>query len=492
MIPVVLSKSKYLIGNQCPLYLWVSFHESERLSSPDDVTRYLFEQGHVVHELARELCPDGLNIPVDDFVNNIDYSKKMLQQRRPLFEPSFSVRLPSGQIFARADMLNPVNTDKWDIIEVKSSTHVRDIDIHDVSFQKFCYEKAGLQINKCYIMNINNQYVKHGALNLRQLFNLQDVTTKVDKVSEKIEENINIMFSIIKNDKSPSVAIGRQCNDPYDCPLLSECWDLLPEGNVFNLHRAGLKAFDLFEDGIISIKDIPFDFKLTNIQQIQRDSEISKKPHVDRRRIGEFLKRLRYPLYYLDFETFNPVLPIFDGTRPYQPIPFQFSLHVVRTEQSEPEHFSFLARDRDDPRPKLLTKLNRLLSADGSIVVYNQSFEGSILEQLGKDYPKYQDLVENVTRRFIDLMVPFRRFYFYHPLQAGSISIKKVLPALTGLSYDSMAISNGAEAVVAFQRITYGSVTEREKENVRRDLENYCKFDTEAMMLIVNRLKELV
>lgn len=296
------------------------------------------------------------------------------------------------------------------------------------------------------------------------------------------------MFEVISASECPQVIIGKHCNDPYDCPI-TECWDYLPERSVFDLYRGGKKCFELLEKGLLAIKDIPNDYKLTSNQQIQKDCEANGQDHIDKKGISDFLSTLQYPLYYLDFETIGPAVPLFDGTRPYQAIPFQFSLHVVNEDGAKPEHFSFLASGADDPRPAFLAELMKVLGNAGSIVVYNQGFEEGILKELAIAFPKYDTWVSQVRDRLVDLLVPFRQFLYYNPAQKGSASLKRVLPALTGKSYEGMEISDGQEASITFLAVTYGDVSEEERKKVRADLEKYCALDTEGMIWIVEKLR---
>ena len=203
------------------------------------------------------------------------------------------------------------------------------------------------------------------------------------------------------------------------------------------------------------------------------------------------MNTLQYPLHYLDFETFNPAVPMFDGTWPYQIIPFQFSLHVVDDEKSEPEHYSFLAEGTEDPRPNLLSELRKEIMDTGSIVVYNKAFEIGILSDLADAFPEYQIWIEDVLGRIVDLLVPFRSFHYYHPLQRGSASLKSVLPAVTGKGYESIEIADGETASIAFQQITYGNVPEEKMNKVKEDLEKYCGMDTEGMIWIMDKLQGL-
>jgi hypothetical protein len=482
----LLSKSRYLNGLQCPKLLWITTNEPERVPEPDAATQHIFDQGHLVGELAKKLYPEGTDVPADDFTGNISMTKELLQQRRPLFEAG----VLSGQIYSRADILNPVNEDEWDIIEVKSSTSVKDINYHDVSFQKLCWEDTGLKIRKCFLACINNQYVKNGEVNPEELFIIEDITDDVAAASEGIRGRISSMLKVISSPVCPEMDIGPHCSDPYDCPL-TECWDGLPEHNVFTLYYGGKKSHELYRSGILDIAHIPAGYKLNDKQRIQCACVRNGEPYTDKEAIRQFLDELEYPLYYLDFETFGTAIPLFDGTRPYQNIPFQFSIHVQEKSENELKHYSFLAEGKQDPRLGLLSSLSKLMGDTGSIIAYNKSFEEGVLKNLGTSFTEYAGWTENVVSRLTDLIVPFRSFHYYHPLQKGSASLKSVLPALTGLGYEEMPIASGDNASLAFLSVTFGDVTVEEVARIREELLAYCALDTGGMVRIIESLEEI-
>ncbi len=436
--------------------------------------------------MAKKLYPGGIDVPTEDFMGNIAMTKELLQQRKPLFEAG----VLSGQIYSRADIVNPVNEDEWDIIEVKSSTSVKEVNLQDVAFQKLCWEDSGVKIHKCFLACINNQYVRNGEINPAELFTVQDISDEVAATSEGIRDRIDQMLGIIGEPICPEVVIGPQCTNPYACAL-TECWDGLPEHNVFTLYYGGKKSHELYRSGVIDIADIPAGYKLNGKQSIQCACVASDTPYVNKESIKQFLSGLEYPLYYLDFETFGTAIPLFDGTRPYQNVPFQFSLHVQETPDSELKHFSFLAEGKQDPRPSLLASLSRLIGTSGSVIAYNASFEEGILADLGRAFPQYANWTADVISRLVDLIVPFRGFSYYHPLQKGSASLKSVLPAVTGLGYEGMPVANGNDASLAFLTITLENVAPEEIARTRADLLTYCKMDTEGMVRIVERLGEL-
>jgi len=490
----LLTKSKYLLGLQCPKCLWVAINDKTKIPEPDESLQHIFDQGHLVGELAKKNFPGGIDIDAEDFIGNVDKTKELLKKRKTLFEAGIMI----DNIYSRADVLKPVGKNEWDIIEVKSSTQVKEVNIHDVSFQKHCYKKYGLKIRKCFLMAINNQYVRQGPIDAKHLFVLHDITEEVNSAIIGIQERIEEMFKIISSDLAPDINIGKHCANPYPCSLTDDCWKFLPKNNVFNLYRGGKKSVELFESEVLEIKDIPEHFDLNEKQRIQLKCAKSGKCHINKEEINKFLEALEYPLYYLDFETYATAVPLYDGLRPYQPIPFQFSLHIQKSKGSKPEHYSFLAEGDKDPRKEFVSKLKEVLGDKGSIVVYNQSFEIGCLKELAKLFPEYEEWVESTVKRVVDLLVPFRSFHYHHPKQEGSASIKKVLPAVTGKSYDGMEIAQGDIASLRYLYITHGGVNGAEAKvkseevtKVRKDLEKYCKLDTEGMVWIVGKLEEL-
>ncbi len=482
----LLTKSKYLIGLECPKYLWLVFNDSAQIKKVETEQLRLFEEGKKVGELAKKLFPDGIDLPTD-FKENIVKTKEALNKGKCLFEAGFFFK----NCFSRADILEPVENE-WDIIEVKSGTDVKDIHIHDLSFQKFIYESNGLKIRKCFILHLNNEYVRKGDLEIQKLFVKKDVTFEVNKEIRFIDERIEEMFKIINSDKQSQKAglfLKESFKKGYHDCINDGCIEL-PENNVFCLYRGGKLSCELFENNIIHIKDIPIHVKLNGKQQIQKDCEIKKEVFIDKNKIKDFLKELKYPLHFMDFETFNPAIPMFDNTKPYSQIPFQFSLHIVEKEKSEPIHHYFLYEGDSDPRKDFIFELKKAILEAGTIIVYNQPFEISVLKNLAELYPENKNWTDEIQKRIIDLLIPFREFSYYNPNQQGSASIKDVLPALTGKNYEGLEIKKGGTASAEFMKMAYEECPEKEKAKIKENLLNYCKMDTWGEILIITELKK--
>ncbi len=493
-----LSKSKYLNGLQCPKLLWAAVNDKARFPAPDEAQQHIFDEGHIVGEYAKKIFPGGIDIPDEDIESNLKQTQKLLKQRKTLFEPAFS---PKGErIYSRADILEPVKGGKdneWNIIEVKSSTQVKDVNIQDVAFQKYCYEKSGLKIKHCTLMHINSDYVRHGEIELDKLFTKEDITKQVQEEIKLIPERLWDMFKIIDSIKEPEIKIGSQCNAPYECALKELCWKFLPENSVFDLYYGEKKAAKLLEEGILAINDIPEKYELNPKQTIQKQTIASRKPFINEKGLKNFIKKLVYPLYFLDFETFQNTIPIFDDQRPYQQIPFQFSLHVIESKGQVPKHHSFLAEGSEDPRKKFLEALTKVIGKNGSIIVYNQSFEQGVLEDLKDVFKEDAKNIAFMIRRMEDLLMPFRNFDYYALRQQGSCSIKYVLPALVaGKGYEGMDIANGGQASLQYYYSTHGLAGKMpaaaEVKKIREDLLKYCGLDTMAMVEILRVIEGAV
>jgi hypothetical protein len=485
-----ISKSKFLAGLQCHKLLWSVYNAKDLIPEPDAQTQAIFDQGHAVGQLAKQFFPGGSEIGGDvyDFDKILTRSTQALKQRRPLYEAGFNYN--GG--FARADILNPVGKDSWDIIEVKSSTVAKDVNLLDLAFQSFVYTGAGLNIRRCCLMHVNRDYVRRGEVDAKEFFKLADVTKDVSGLSREIEPQLEDLFSVIRRKQEPEIKIGPHCDDPYTCPLHNRCWASLPPDSVLNLYYGGKKCWRLLGDGILRLKDIPEDVDLTDRQTIQRKVALTGQPHIDRKALASFLKRLKHPVGYLDFETFNTAIPLFDGLNPYQQVPFQFSLHRVTAPGTVPEHHAFLADGRSDPRREFLNRLRDCIGDNGTVVVYNMKFEKGVLAKLAEAFPEHAGWIENVKRRIIDLLEPFQDYDYYHPDQQGSASIKSVLPVLTGRSYADLEIQEGGQASLEYLRVHFGDVPEAERRKVRKQLERYCGQDTLGMVWIIDAMRRLI
>ncbi|MBT5863511.1 MAG: DUF2779 domain-containing protein [Gammaproteobacteria bacterium] len=500
---ISLSKSLYLNGLQCQKYLWLKIHRKEKLQKPDTNLEAIFTTGDKVGEKACKLFPGGKQIKYDETVphsERIALTKKYISDGvKTIYEATFEY----DGVLVMVDILNLDNDGNFEIYEVKSSTwnskkDLKSIDtyIKDISIQYYVLNGCGLKISKACITLLNGEYIREEKENLDKLFIHKDVMKEAMSLQNKIPETLKVFQSTLGIKKTePKIDIGWHCKNPNICFGYDYCWTQqrsIPEYSVFNIFplTKKSKALELYQKGIINIEDIPRSEKLTKIQIKQVDLVKANKVVMDKNAIKVFLKSFNYPYYYFDFETFQQAFPEFIGVKPFQQIPFQYSLHIKHHPSSKPFHEKFLADSGSDPRESLVRKLISDIPPDVTVIAFNSSFEKSILKELARQFPKYKEHLENIINNMIDLAEPFRNKYYYHPKMKGKHSIKILLPLVVPempKEYEKLNIKNGADAMQAFSDLA--TIRDIKKINkIRKDLEEYCALDTLAMVKIHDKL----
>lgn len=486
----LLSKSRFGAGLQCHKRLFLECY-SPKLADPiDPGQQAIFESGTAVGELARERIPGGRLIEEEYFRhdNAVAATKEALADRSvpAIYEAAFTF----DDIRVRVDILVRRRGGVFDLVEVKSSTEVHEQHIPDVGIQLHVVEGAGIKVRRAFLLHIDKDYVYEGGpYDLGRLFRLEDVTKEARAFARRsMPAALAEMREALRHEDTPSIEIGGHCSRPYQCPFYGHCREGVPDHHVEQLPRASARLLDqLLEAGIRDIGDIPAEFPgLSALQQRVRGCVADGRPHVDPR-LRAALQEVTYPLHFLDFETFNPTLPIYVRTRPYQVIPFQWSLHV-RDRAGELSHNSFLADGDGDPREGFAASLLDAIGSEGTIIAYS-SYEQTIIKQLAGDLPQYAERLLDLNTRFLDLLEVLRAYY-YHPDFHGSYSIKAVLPALVpDAGYQDLGIQDGSQASLTFTQIIAPETGEDEREGLREALLAYCQRDTEAMVWIFDALR---
>jgi len=483
-----LSKSLILKGLQCPKALWLTKNPPafDLPARPDLEAK--FAAGTGVGILAQQLFPGGVEVPYEglSFPAQLARTKELIAGGAEIiYEASFSF----SAIFVKVDILVR-DGDAWQIHEVKMGTSVKPVNLDDVAIQHYVLNGCGLKISSDHLVHINTGYVRQGEIDVHGLFRSENITGKVMARLQSLPEAARECRRTMGEHSEPAIAIGPHCRTPYECDFIPYCWRDIPENSVFDLRGTGADKFALFRQGIIDFAAIPLD-QLNSKQRQQVEATLKRENFIDRDNIREFLGSLWYPMCYLDFETSNEPLPPYDGTRPYQQIPFQFSLHVQSRKAAEPEHFEFLADPGSDPRRELAANLLAIIPENACILTYNQSFERSVLNGLAEQLP---DLNEELSKRIAnirDLMLPFRRRDIYFWQFNGSYSIKEVLPVLAPeFSYQELEVADGLAAIQAYQQL--GRIeNQQEAEQLRKNLLAYCRLDTLAMVKILEKIESL-
>ncbi|WP_121626779.1 DUF2779 domain-containing protein [Poseidonibacter antarcticus] len=486
-----LSKSLYTKGIQCQKALWLKKYRKEVLTPPDETALARFETGNEVGTLACKLFPNGREIA---YTTNFD---EMIKQTRKyiddgikyIYEATFSF----DGILVMVDVLE-INEDGVCIYEVKSSSSVKDIYVHDTSIQYYVLKQLGFSIKTANVVHINSSYIRADTLELDELFTIADITQEVVDLQINIPSILK-EFETVLEDKinEPNIDIGKHCHDPYVCDAKDYCWKTqrqIPEYSIFNIFNLGSKKqIELYSQGIKNIEDIPDDFDMTANQKAAVQIYKSKETFINKEKIKEFIDTLTYPIYHLDFETFQQAIPEWKVISPYQQIPFQYSLHI-EYEDGRLEHKEYLALDGIDPREQIAKSLCENIPNNVTVLAYNMSFEKGVIKKLADSFPNLCTNFLSINENIKDLMIPFQKKYYVTPSMNGSYSIKYVLPALVpkfAQAYKELdGVQNGSQAMNAFANMS--KMEEGEKERMRTALIEYCKLDTLAMVKILEKL----
>lgn len=485
-----LSKSLFITGQQCPKALWLSRYRPE-LKKIDPGQQRVLSSGTSVGVLAQQLFPGGVEIPFEGATpeQQLELTRKaMAEGARVIYEAAFRF----DGVFMKGDILVKSGS-FWHLYEVKSSTGMKEVYLDDIALQYQVLKGAGVRVSRAHLVHLDNTYVRIGKIEPERLFAVVDLTAEVKAAQPRIKESLAAQRKVLLGNE-PKIDIGPHCANPYGCFFKPHCWAHIPENSVFTLAGQGKPGpFEFYRQGIVKLADVPRE-SLKKTQQLQWDGQLHRRNHLDRPKLQAFLDDLQYPLAFLDFETTGGVLPVplFDRTRPYQQVPFQFSLHVLKRRQGKLHHHAFLAGKTKTPQKELLDALLDALPQKGSILTWKASFEILCLRELAQRFPRKRKALEDVIARIVDLMGPFQRYEIYHWQFEGSYSIKKVLPALVPeLSYEGMEIGDGGSAAEEWVRMQ--AVTDPEEvERIRRNLLAYCELDTLAMVRILEKVRELV
>lgn len=493
------SKSKYTSFIQCPKLLWLKTYHPE-LAEEDPSAQDRMNKGNVVGDLAMSLFGDYEEVTVTDENGKIDLGKMIDKTTdainrgvENICEASFS----HNGLYCAVDILRK-EKDGYAIYEVKSSTEPKYIYIVDISYQKYVLEKCGIKVTGTYVVNINNQYVFDGTLDIQKLFKITDVSALVEQEYgiHSIEAELDYAKRTLECKDEPDIDLSVGCDSPYPCAFWKYCARHIPTPSVFDIYNMSFKkALDLYQRGIIELKDVLASAKLNDLQKRYIDYALNDRPeHVDKAGIQAFLDDLSYPLYFLDFESMQLTIPEYPNSKPYAQILFQYSLHYIEAEGGEIKHKEFLGISGEDPRRALAEQLVKDIPTDGSVIVFNETFEKTRIKELAELFPDLSPQLLRIRENIKDLLKPFRKGYYYNKAIGNSFSIKSILPAMfpndPALDYHNLeGVHNGGEAMSIFPLIK--DMPSAEQEIARRNLLKYCELDTYATVKIWQKLKEL-
>ena len=480
------SKSKLLALRQCPKRLWLEIHRSE-LRVDSAATQASFQVGHHVGDLAQRIYDrEGvgalINVQSEGFARAFERSAELLHSTQPIFEAGFS----AGGALAFADVMLPKQKDGqqvWRMVEVKSSTSVKDYHRDDVAVQAFVAQSAGVALQSISLAHIDSSWTYPGDEDYRGLLKENDLTEEAFSRSEEVKTWIANAQLVVASPAEPAIKIGSHCDIPYACGFYDYCRrnEPKPEYPIYWLPNIGAKAVKLAEQGVIDLRNVPDDL-LNARQQRVKTHTLANSVFFDAVGAAADLSVHSLPAYFLDFETIQFAVPIWKGTRPYQQNTFQFSLHILSS-SGQLDHTEFLDISGNDPSESFARALIAACGQSGPVYVYNAGFETARINELSIRYPHLSADFLAINARVVDLL-PIARERYYHPSQQGSWSIKKVLPAVVPeLRYDALeGVLDGGMAMEAFLEAIHPDTKTERKNQIEQQLLAYCKLDTYAMV----------
>lgn len=478
--------------------LWLDKYKPE-LAKVDAALEKRFEEGNEVGDLAMGLMGKYIEVTTQNADGSLNIpamlakTKTLVAARAEnICEAAFS----SKGCYCAVDILHRTEGG-YAIYEVKSSTEIKDVFLCDVAYQRWVLENAGVHITGTYIAYINNQYVRQGDMNILSLFNIEDVSGRIAPFYALVAANVEKAKTYLKQTEEPEMPIGGHCKNPYDCGYWEYCSRNIPRPSVFDLYRIGFeKACGYYQNGIVTFDDvIKSGVPLTEKQSRQVEYGLKELPtYADKGGICEFLNTLHYPLYFLDFETYQTCVPLYDGMRPFQQIPFQYSLHYITGLTEKLEHKEFLADENSDPRRALAERLVADIPLNACVLAYNKAFECTRISELAEIFPDLAQELLTIRDNICDLLDVFCGGYVYNRAMGGSFSIKSVLPAMfpdePSLNYHNLQdVHNGTEATNAF--LSLRKLSKEERDSLRKNLLLYCGLDTYAMVVLWQKLVEM-
>ncbi len=484
-----------------PAWLWLKKHDKNKLPEPDKTLQLRFDEGALFESYAEKifLPPAGGAVKLgykkdgNVFSGTMYYAlpETTLGEIKKETKVILQGRLEVENITSTFDVLERVGEKTFDLYEIKSSTSVKPEHIPDLAFQTLVIEKSGFKVRDAHVLYVNKEYLRKGEIDPSGISKKEDVTEKVREAIPETLENIEKAFKVLSGpmpNLSPRHLTGGEMGEWLD--IYQVINGELPQYHIYKL--AGLKP-DLVEwledNGIEALHDVPLDERLNERQRRQIEAMKSGEQKIDKEEIKNFLDKLEYPIHFFDYETAMGVIPAFDGYRPYQQIPFQYSLHILPSQGAELIHKEYLHTENSDPVPELLKHIKEDFEGKGSVISWFMTFEKGRNSEMAKMYPEYEKILNNINDRMVDLMIPFSKGWFVDKDFFGRASIKAVLPVLLPeLSYKALEISGGADAQRIWMETVLKNLNAEKKEKIMEDLRKYCALDTYAMYAIYKYL----
>lgn len=489
----VITKSKFQALLQCPKRLNMVLNHKELATPVDEASQFRFDMGRRLEAIAQKNFPDGVEVSATYNLkaSAIETEELILNGEKELFEAAFysETLLDNYDVFIRTDVLKILNEKEVKLYEIKSSSSLKDQYLTDVLFQKWVIENTtDYKVIEANVIYVNPEFRLEEGYSPEDMFVIEDVTERVNELNCDPAEIVNSL-----SPESFDVLIGGQCKKPYKCEFYEHCVNESGIGSILDLRRGGKKIWEQFKNGVNEIENIPGDVSLSSFQEMQRRVARSGEIQVLKEEISSYLNEVQFPVYFIDFESCNPLFEegIWEGYKMFSQVVFQVSLHKLREPGGELEHYEFLHEDATEPSQNVSRFLDDNIGNTGTVVSYHKSFEiGRIRELIERDN-SFNQKFSSIIERMIDLEDIFTGQLFYSSKQKGSTSIKKTLgvvcPDLEN-EYAKLNVNNGQLATLKFLEMINADTGTEVRKKIKRDLLLYCGLDTRALYEIYKKL----
>lgn len=492
---MTLTKSEYILFLKHRAWLWLKKYDKQKLPVPDAATQALFDAGSKLEAYAERLFPGGKRLGFDSYAEYVTLAQRTKQVLADGHTTLFQARFDADNLICLTDVVVFTSPDTVKLYEIKSSSGVRVEHEFDLAFQCTVLERCGYRVESISVVHLNTDYVRQGEIDCQQLLKTVDVTEAVRARLEATALHIEQAFKVMASPTIPDIS-PRHCrlNSLRDwLPIYRQLREL-PELSIYDLTMPSAQLCAELEDaGISSLREIPDLPSLSTKQKRHIQAMREGAAIINKHEISRFLSGLSFPLYFFDYETCADIIPPYDGVKPNQQVPVQYSLHILEAPGEELRHVEYIHRTPDHPGTSLAEALKGHVGSTGSLIVWYAPFETGRNRELADLLPEYADFFQDINDRTVDLMQPFSDGHYLHPDFMGSCSIKKVLPVLVPeLSYKELDVQEGLTAQRIWMQQVLGTKPGIQPDDRQlKKLLAYCELDTLAMVKIYDHLVDI-
>lgn len=486
-----VSKSAFMKAEQCLKHFYLYRNHPYLRDTLSREKQFIFKRGTDVGILAQQLFPGGTDVTKDEKRNQEQFAAKTAELIASGAHTIYEATFIHNDLLVMVDILHKENN-TWKAYEVKSSLKITETYVKDACFQYFVIKNCLPGLEDFSLLTINSKYVFNGELDLKQLFKTTSILKDAKKNLPYFEHKAQVAKLTLEQNKIPDIKVGVHCFQPYDCDFLGTCWKNIGDpDSIWSMGKLTKQAmFDLYDQNIRRIDEIDLSAITKKDVRVQVKAAKEKKEQVDAAELKEFVATIAGPYCSLDIEVWMPAIPYYEGTRPFQQIPFLFSM--IYEEDGALKNYSYFKPIEEDKRLEFLEHILSATKPFASILMFDKSLEETVLNQLSEIFPSYTEEIAELKKKIVDLAEPIRHGNYYHPDMQGNFTLKSIAPLVNQESvFDKLDIQSGISAMYMYEGLLQ-ETTIIEKETVKGQLIDYCELDALITFQLLNFYKDKI